>query len=232
MPSMVEIYKAHSIEYDELVNHEDYKNNIQIALNSLFNFNQKTVCEYGCGTGRLTKLYIEIARKAYCYDREQHMIERFKQNLERNMQKISVGPLDNLAKPNIPEKIDIVIEGWSFGHTVVQNKENIEEVIKTMINNCETLLSKNGNIILIETLGSNSSVPKAPSLILNTFYSILEHKYSFKKEIIKTDYKFKNVEEATRIFTFFFGKEIAKGIEEKNSPIIEEYTGIWYKNLS
>jgi SAM-dependent methyltransferase len=232
MPSMAEIYKAHSIEYDELVNHEDYKNNIKKTLNSLFSFKQKTICEYGCGTGRLTKLYIEMANKAYCYDREQHMLDRFKQNLINNMHKISVGTLDNLSKPIILEGIDIIIEGWSFGHAIVENKDKIEETISTIVNNCETVLANSGDIIFIETLGSNSTKPRPPSVTLSTFYEILEHKYNFKKEIIETDYKFKNVEEAKRIFTFFFGNEIAKGIEESNSPIIKEYTGIWYKKLS
>ncbi len=52
MPSMQEIYNNYSLQYDELVNHEDYNNNLSNYLLEKFNFSGKTIIELGVGTGR------------------------------------------------------------------------------------------------------------------------------------------------------------------------------------
>ncbi len=56
MPSMMEIYQNNAFGYDELVNHEDYKNNPGQLLESACDFNDKNVIEPGGGTGRVTRL--------------------------------------------------------------------------------------------------------------------------------------------------------------------------------
>lgn len=38
MPKMFEIYQNHSMEYDELVNHEDYQNNLRKYLLETIDF--------------------------------------------------------------------------------------------------------------------------------------------------------------------------------------------------
>lgn len=96
MPSMSEIFQGYSQEYDELINHEDYQENIRKTLRNLFDFSDKSIIEFGVGTGRLTKLYIEDARQAFCYDRSIHMLERAKINLAGFQNKIRFDILDNL----------------------------------------------------------------------------------------------------------------------------------------
>jgi SAM-dependent methyltransferase len=232
MPSMQEIYQKYSYEYDELISHEDYNNNLKIWLESNIDFNQKKVLEYGAGTGRITKLYIDKVNHAYCLDRSSHMLERCKDNLNDFNHKITYTLSDNDQAINGTTLFDIIIEGWSFGHTIIENKNNMKACIKKIISNCESMLDANGSMVFIETLGSNVEFAEAPSDNLNLFYSTLENEYGFKRDVIRTDYRFKDVDEAFRIFSFFFGYEMGNKIKNKVEPIVKEFTGIWYKKKS
>lgn len=77
---MFEVYQSYSDLYDELVNHEDYNNNLYTFLNNNIKLENKFVCEFGVGTGRVTRNYIEKVQKAYLYDNSQHMIDKAKVN--------------------------------------------------------------------------------------------------------------------------------------------------------
>lgn len=228
---MTEIYQNHSFEYDELVSHEDYLGNLPKTLHSVFDFNQKTVIELGAGTGRLTQLYIQKVKNAFCFDNSQHMLDKAKINLKQYQDKISFSVCDNSDIDKIDEKADIVTEGWSFGHTVTDNIDNIISITDNLVRNCKSLLKRNGKIIIIETLGTNTETPFPPDKTLETFYSYLEENHRFKRIIIETDYRFKSVNEAERVTGFFFGEKTAKSILEKNSAVVKEFTGIWYLSL-
>ena len=229
MATMYEIYDNHSYEYDELVSHEDYNRNLPEALNSLFDFKDKTIIELGVGTGRLTNQYIKKVKQAYCYDRSVHMINKAKINLDSYTDKIVYGIIDNNSINQIQNKADFVIEGWSFGHTVYDYIDEAESKIDELVKGCTSLLNRNGKIIILETLGTNTEVAGAPAEFLNGFYSRLEEFHGFSRVDIKTDYQFRNVEEASKIMCIFFGPEIADSVSLKNNPIVKEFTGLWYR---
>ena len=109
MPSMQEIYNNYSIQYDELVNHEDYNNNLSNYLLEKFNFSGKTIIELGVGTGRVTKIFAERAQSIFCYDKSQHMLNKAKINLNHHTSKIEFSQCDNYNIKKIKEKTDIVI---------------------------------------------------------------------------------------------------------------------------
>jgi len=54
MNKMETIYQQQANLYDVLVSHEDYNNNLFQFLNANIDFTNKTVCEFGVGTGRVT----------------------------------------------------------------------------------------------------------------------------------------------------------------------------------
>lgn len=231
MPTMQEIYKQHSFQYDELVSHEDYQNNLAKTLHGIFNFQNKEVIELGVGTGRVTKLYIGKAEKAFCFDRSQHMIDRAKQNLQEFSNKIDFAICDNTQLNQIQQKADCIIEGWSFGHTVDIDISSIPKQTENLINSCQNCLKKDGIIIIIETLGTHVHSPTIPSEKLKCFYQTIEKDLNFKRITIETDYKFSSVEEASRISGFFFGEDMGKNIKENGSAIIKEFTGIWHRKI-
>ena len=223
MPDMLEVYKSYSDLYDELVNHEDYNNNLYKFLNDNIQWENKIVGEFGIGTGRVTKNYIDKAQKVFAYDNSQHMIDKAKLNLSNWADKIEYSILDNKQINSLEKKFDIIIEGWSFGHLVVQDNETRNQTIQMLIN--ETT-KRADTVIFIETMGTNVDLANPPGEKLSQFYHALVDN-GFKEHIIETDYKFSNHEEAGRIMGSFFGDSMKNDIIQRKLETIKEYTGIW-----
>ncbi|MFZ4857831.1 MAG: class I SAM-dependent methyltransferase [Desulfuromonadaceae bacterium] len=228
MPTKYEIYEGFASEYDEFVSHGDYEGNLKQSLGSCFDFRNKSVYEFGVGTGRVTSLYVDLAKESKCFDRSEHMMARAKQNLKDFKSKATFEKCDNLQIDLLAPGADCVIEGWSFVHTVGKFEE-IERVVSKIVHDCSRLLNENGQMIFIESLGTNTSEPAAPSIKTKKFYELLEGEYKFRRTVVRTDYRFDSVEDATRIFSFFFGDVVSKGIQEKNLKVIPEFTGIWMR---
>jgi len=229
MPTINEIYKKYSTQYDQLVTSEDHKKNLKKFLLNNIDWNNKIVYEPGIGTGRLTKMYIDRINFVYGFDIENHMLEQCKKNLYKYMHKIRLNAADNIELPTVEEKADILIEGWSFGHTIVEYEVDVPGTTEKLIDNLNKLIKDNGIIVIIETLGTNIDKPKSINQPLDHFYSLIEKKYGFNKTIIRTDYMFNEYNEAADVLGFFFGKEMKEEILQKKINIIPEYTGIWLK---
>jgi len=230
MPSMMEIYQSHSLEYDELVNHEDYQGNLRNYLLKAIDFSDKSVIEPGAGTGRVTRMYAEMARRVFVFDRSQHMLDKAAENLKNIKTDIDYRLLDNLGISQLDIKADVILEGWSFGHTVSENSTALENTVDKLISGCMDKLEKNGMMAIIETLGTNFKEPNAPSEYLSKFYSLLENKYGFCKQVIKTDYQFKSNEDARKITGYFFGEKFEKSLTFEQEGIVKEFTGVWIKS--
>ena len=225
--SMFQVYQNYSDLYDDLVNHEDYDNNLYKFLRDNIQWENKIIGEFGIGTGRVTKNYIDKMQKLYAYDNSQHMIDKAKENLSKWADKIEYSILDNSKINSIEKAFDIIIEGWSFGHLVVQDDENRNQTIQTLISETKKRAKE---VIFIETLGTNVNAPNPPGEKLGQFYQALVE-VGFKENIIETDYKFSNFEEAGKIMGAFFGDSMKNDIIQKQLNVIKEYTGIWiYSN--
>ncbi len=226
MPGMFEVYQSYADLYDELVNHEDYNNNLYKFLNDNIQWENKVVGEFGIGTGRVTKNYIAKAQKVYAYDNSQHMIDKAKLNLSEWANKIEYSISDNKQINSLENKFDIIIEGWSFGHLVVQDNETRNQTIQMLI---KETTKRADTVIFIETMGTNVDSANPPGEKLSLFYHALVDN-GFKEYIIETDYKFSNHEEAGRIMGGFFGDSMKTDIIQRKLEIIKEYTGIWIYN--
>ena len=226
MSDMFKVYQNYSDLYDELVNHEDYNNNLSKFLKNNIQWENKIVGEFGIGTGRVTKNYIDKVQKVFAYDNAQHMIDKAKQNLSVWSDKIEYAVIDNKQIKSLENKYDIIIEGWSFGHLVVQDDETRNQTIQMLI---EETTKRAYTVIFIETLGTNVASPNPPGEKLSQFYHALVNK-GFKEHIIETDYKFNSHGEAGRIMGGFFGDSMKNDIIQRKLEIIKEYTGIWIYN--
>lgn len=220
---MNEIYEGHAREYDELVAREDSRGAIGRALDSLVPPGAR-VLELGAGTGRVTRLYAARAASVTCCDRSAHMLERARGNLAAFGDKIGFFLADNddLRCPRGP--YDVIVEGWSFGHSAVTHEGRVAAWFSELHGRLLGMLSRQGSIIVLETLGTLTEAPRAPGPVLTEFYALLEEGFGYARTVLDTSYRFDDSEEARRIIGFFFGGAMASRIDV---PLVPEYTGLW-----
>lgn len=228
MPEMMKVYKEFAVKYDEIVNAEDHSNNLGKILLEKVDWQDKVVYEAGIGTGRVTNLYIEKIKHCYGFDREDHMMEKCRVNLSNWMNKITLSNCDNLELKKVQEPVDTFVEGWSFGHTIMENSQKLEKVTDDIMNNIIGLVKDNGKIVIIESAGTNSDLPfEVTNQYIKRFMRLLEDKFGFRKTVISTDYLFPDYQEAARILGFFFGDEMRNDIMANKKNRIKEFTGVW-----
>ncbi|MGD9611607.1 MAG: class I SAM-dependent methyltransferase [Kiritimatiellia bacterium] len=227
MPAMYEIYRRHRVEYDRLVAAEDHARHLPAGLHSLVDWRGKTVLEGGLGTGRVTELFIAQARRWVGCDREPHMLAAARERLAPFADKLDLRVADNLALPVVSEKAEIFVEGWSWGHAVVDGPGDVEPIAEALFANVRKNLVPGGFVVLIETLGTNALSPGAPHPRLAEFYQLLQSRYGLQQAAISTDYRFPSVREAAETLGFFFGDALKQAVLAAGSPTVPEWTGLW-----
>jgi len=225
------IYARHAGEYHDLVSAEDWQGNLPRALGELTSFREKTVVELGAGTGRVTTLVAPLCSNVLAFDRSQHMLDTAAANMRsRGLRNVSLGVADSRAVPLADASADIVIEGWSFGHTVSQAQSFWRNEADALLEESRRLLRPGGILIVIETLGTGLRMPAAPGSILPVFYGYLEKQLGFATRWVRTDYRFPSLAEARRLVELFFGQMVDYDLGPEGNVIVPECTGIWWKN--
>jgi len=233
-PDMYEIYSLHADRYDELVESEDSDGNLRRFLRERIVQENMRVVEAGVGTGRVTRFYVDLAREVRGFDRSLHMLSRAQRNLGPWEDKLVLAVADHLRLPVADGSADLFIEGWSFGHRILDSPDDVQQVTGMLVSEAARVVGAGGRLTFIETLGTNVETAHPPLPVLGDFYDSLETDHGFEKHVIRTDYLFPSLNEAVRICGFFFGEEMARTILATNrsrstdaSVRIPEFTGVW-----
>ena len=225
---MYDIYRRHRAEYDRLVNAEDHERHLPAFLHSLADWRGKTALEGGLGTGRVTEMYADRARRVVGCDREPHMLEAARERLAPFAHKLDLRVADNLDLPLLPQQADIFIEGWSWGHSIVDGPGSVEDIAAALFAQVRKNLVPGAPVILIETLGTHALSPAAPHPRLAEFYQLLQSRYGLQQTVLSTDYRFPSAAAAAETLGFFFGDAMARAVRAATVP---EWTGVWYGTL-
>ncbi|KEG11541.1 protein transport protein Sec31 [Trypanosoma grayi] len=78
-------------------------------------------------------------------------------------------------------------------------------------------------LVIIETLGTDTTEPRRN----NTLALRLEEHYGFERRWVRTDYNFRDTDEAARLTRFFFGEAMAQRMAVAARTTLPECTGIW-----
>jgi ubiquinone/menaquinone biosynthesis C-methylase UbiE len=222
------IYSKQADQYDCLISREDYEGNILKSLERITSFRDKDVIDLGAGTGRLTCMLAPTARTITAFDISQAMLDvaaKKLTNLGYSHWRVKVA--DHRTIPVPDKSVDIVVSGWSIFYVGKPNIPNWENNIYKVIGEAKRVLRPNGFIIILETLGTGNETPIIPSS-MNNYYRMLEESFGFKHKWIRTDYKFKTLDEADNLTRFFFGDELADRVVNEKMLILPECTGIWW----
>lgn len=226
------IYASKAAQYDAMVSREDYEGNILPALENIRPLAGLDVVEMGAGTGRLTRLLSPKVKSIRAFDASQHMLDTAHSTLEAiGTQNWTLLRADNRSLPADDNSADLAVAGWNFGHSTGWYVDYWMDVIGQFINEMQRVLRPRGTAIILETLGTGSEKPEAPSRKLKDYYEWLEQEKGFEYTWIRTDYRFNSVEEADHLTRFFFGDDLANRIVREKMLIVPECTGIWWKTF-
>jgi ubiquinone/menaquinone biosynthesis C-methylase UbiE len=232
MPDHKRVYKQEGDRYQQLVAREDYQENLLPALQKILDLKGLDVIDLGGGTGRLTGLLAPLVDSILVTDLSHHMLtvalEQLNQSGSRNWDVINA---DHRNIPMVHGLADLVISGWSFCYLAVWSEENWEKTLEQGLEEIKRLLRIGGSVIIIESLGTGNTEP----IIIDKLAKYLDYleKAGFQRSWIRTDYQFRDREEADKLVEFFFGKEMLEIIVQLDKPILPECTGIWHwsKNI-
>lgn len=232
MPDHREIYKRHARRYDALVSREDHEGNLLRAIEAARPLAGARVVEMGAGTGRLTAMLAPRVETIHAHDSSAAMLDVARARLEPlGLDNWWLAVADNRALPMPSGRADLCIEGWSFGHATGWNPEGWRDDVAKMVSEMLRVLRPGGTAVILETLGTNTPEPTAPTSALADFYRLLEAD-GFTREVLKTDYRFASVDEAAELTGFFFGDAVATAVREKGDPVVPEFTGLWTRRLT
>jgi ubiquinone/menaquinone biosynthesis C-methylase UbiE len=254
MTNFKTIYATQADQYEAMVSHEDYQGNILPTLQAIRPFSNLTVVELGAGTGRLTRLMTPFVKCLYAFDISPHMLQVGKfasgqvtsssltlghssltpdysspSHPHTSLSSLTWAAADNRHLPIKNQTADLVIAGWSLGHSVGWYPETWREEIGRVLVEMERVIRPNGTQIILETLGTGRETPQPPTEGLASYYAWLEAAHGFTRTWIRTDYRFEAAEQAAHLTRFFFGNEMADSILRENITILPECTGIWVK---
>jgi len=224
------IYQSQGDRYEALIAREDYKGNIPRAIDEIITVDGLDVIDLGAGTGRLTLLLAPRARSIRAFDISAEMLRVCREHLiASGLSNWQLDIADHRQLPVEDHSVDLVVSGWSVSYLAVWNRENGQAELNTWLTEMKRVLHQNGMILLLESLGTGNEEPIRLEHVEST-YRWLDGN-GFENKWIRTDYQFESVEEASDLAGFFFGEELAAQVLAKQSQILPECTGVWWRRI-
>ena len=224
------IYQSEGDRYEALISREDYQGNISRAIDEIISINGLDVLDLGAGTGRLTLLLAPRAKSIRAFDASAEMLRVCRERLVASgLANWQVDVADHRQLPVQDHSVDLVVSGWSVSYLSVWNQENGAAELDKWLAEMKRVLRQNGMIILLESLGTGNEEPIRLEHVESTYRWLDAN--DFKNKWIRTDYQFESVEEAADLAGFFFGAEMLARVLEKQSTILPECTGVWWRNV-
>jgi len=229
MPTEKEVYAAHADQYERLILREDYENNIPTAVREIKDFSGIDVVALGAGPGRLTRFLVREAKSAVASDISLHMLSTARGLLPTGeYPNLTICAADMRQTPLPDNCADLVIAGWSFCYLAVWGETAWQETLEPGLSEVERLLRPGGAVVLLENYGTGFEEPQPP-VHLGPYFNFLKQE-GFQDSWIRTDYKFRDLDEALELSDFFFGGELSAKVKENAWEILPECTGILWKS--
>jgi ubiquinone/menaquinone biosynthesis C-methylase UbiE len=187
---------------------EDGENKVTNYLEKISK--NKNILDAGCGTGKFLHVLESNSNKYIGIDLSQDQLDKAKLKSKKEN---SIFIKSNLKDINIKnENIDLIVSSWVLG-TIIDLNERQE-----CLNKLKSLLSINGEIILIEN-DLNSEFEEIRNRTLDSRTKdyndwILSNGFKIDKRI-DTYFKFNSLSEAKKCFEVIYGEKIANKINNK-----------------
>lgn len=223
------IYASEAERYDALVGREDFEGNLLRELQRITTLAGSEIVELGAGTGRVTRLIAPGAGNLHAFDAAIGMLEVARLHIQRmGLSNCSLAVGDNRRIPLADACKDILISGWSICYLADWGGEDWKTDLFASLSEMKRVLRPAGRIILLETQGTGFTTPHPPPH-LDAYFSTL-HELGFHSNWFRTDYCFKDNDEAADLAGFFFGKQMADLMITSGENKLPECTGSYWIN--
>jgi SAM-dependent methyltransferase len=220
------IYLNETERYHALVSYEDYRQNLDSALKSIFSDSSPAILETGAGTGRVTKIIAPLCSRLAGLDISPSMLNTASQNFFENPASLmGFAAADHRWFPLKKKTFDWVVSGWSVCYLATWYADTWKAEVNRAFQEFIRVLKPHGHILLIETYGTGKTEPEPP-LHLVDYLNYLTF-LGFEHQAIRTDYRFPDRLTALDLVDFFFGKEMVNEIDNQEQPVLPECSGIW-----
>jgi len=224
------IYQSEGDRYEALISREDHQGNIPRAIDEIINVDGLDLLDLGAGTGRLTLLLAPRVKSIRAFDASAEMLRVCRQRLiASGLANWQVDVADHRQLPVQDHSFDLVVSGWSVSYLAVWNQANGTIELDKWLVEMKRVLRHDGMIILFESLGTGNEAPIHLEHVESTYKWLDE--YGFQNKWIRTDYQFESLEEAADLAGFFFGEKMTAQVLEKQSTILPECTGVWWRKV-
>jgi ubiquinone/menaquinone biosynthesis C-methylase UbiE len=226
------LYTDYANEYEMLVSHEDYQNNLLAAIEQIEPLAGMRTAEFGCGTGRVSALLARQVRWLYAFDFTRSMLRLTQAKQENNGWKtVSLAQADSRQMPVRSSWADFAIEGWAFLQIAVWHPHDWQNQLGRALDEMQRVVRPGGKMILIETLGTGESTPK-PAPFHRIVYDYLEDQHGFTPLNLRTDYCFETLEQIQQVVVPLFGPEmLGRLVDAGQGWILPECTGLWWRGV-
>lgn len=218
------IYSQHPDTYQALVAHEDYQSNLAGALRRLLPDSGGDILDIGTGTGRVARQLVADGCGVTASDRSFPMLRTAAEMMPGEIAWLAA---DNRQLPFRPDCVDLVVAGWSLGHSVAWYPDRWPREIGRALDEMQRVVRPGGMLAVIETLGTGRETPLAPTQALADYYHWMEAEHGFDRQWMRTDYLFQDAAQAERLMRFFFGDEMGDRVGTAGVRLVPECTGLW-----
>jgi ubiquinone/menaquinone biosynthesis C-methylase UbiE len=231
MPDYRKIYEEDAEAYQRLVAAEDADGELPRAIAHTLGLARieprgSRVVEVGMGTGRVTRILVDAGANVTGYERSSAMLAVARRLLGTSFRGVQA----DVRHVELPASVaDVALAGWCLGHFCEWYGERWPVEIDAVLHKMWHALDAGGVLIIIETLGTGSPLPRAPNASLAAYYALLEGTWQMQRQEFRTDYRFDSAEAACASLAFFFGPELADRVREQGSGSVPEWTGLWWR---
>ena len=201
-----DIYEVFSIA-------EDYPNKIYECL--LPKIKDKIVLDLGSGTGKFMQKFYNETSKYYGLDLSKEQLNIAKRKVNNDSVEFICCSAENIPLPD--NSIDVIISTWVLGTILEVDRRN------KVLDEMKRVLKNDGNIYLVENdIGGEFEEirNRYPDIKRTKGYNDWIENHGFVCENrFETYFKFKDKEQAKKIFTNIWGEEIGNKV---NNDIIKQ----------
>lgn len=224
------IYQTDADRYEALISREDYRGNIQRAIDEIIEVDGLDIIDLGAGTGRLTLMLAPRARSIRAFDASGEMLRVCREKLlASGSSNGQAAVADHRWLPVRDHSADLVVSGWSVSYLAVWNPEQAHQELDEWLVEVRRVLRKEGVLILFESLGTGNESPIRLEHLQTTYQWLGDN--GFQNKWIRTDYQFISIEEAKELSRFFFGDELGDKVGQSDWTVLPECTGVWWRSI-